>query len=70
MAAEMSDDEYRAKVVEVALLMGQAAKILNELIQGSLDTDDAKLKENVEAIHPEVDQLALKLHFALGQDPG
>ena len=69
MAAEMADDEYRAKVAEVAGLMGQAAKILNELIQGSLDTDDAKLKGNVEAIHPEVDQLAFKLHFALGQDP-
>jgi hypothetical protein len=69
MAAEMADDKYRSRAAEAANLMGQAAKILDDLIQGPLDTDDAKLKANVEAIHPEVDQLAFKLGFAVRQNP-
>lgn len=67
MAAEMVGNEYREKATEAAGLMGQAAKILDGLIQGPPDTDDAKLKGNVEAIHSEVDQLAFKLEFALQQ---
>jgi hypothetical protein len=67
MAADVAGDEYREKAAEAAGLMSQAARILNELVQGTLDTDDAKLKGNVEAIHPEVDQLAFKLAFALRQ---
>jgi len=69
MAADVAGDEYREKAAEAAGLMSQAARILGGLVQGPLDTDDAKLKGNVEAIHPEVDQLAFKLAFVLRQDP-
>jgi hypothetical protein len=71
MAADIVDDEpeYRSQAAEAAKLVNQATQILSRLSQGIPETDDTKLKGNVEAIYPELDKLAFKLTFALRQDP-
>lgn len=62
-------DEYRNTVAEVVKHLQNATRLLDSLVQGSADTSDIKLKGNVEAIYPEVDQLATKLYFVLKQNP-
>jgi hypothetical protein len=70
MAARITAaDEYREKVVEAAKLLDQANRLMDRLVQGELDTQDQRLKNNIEVFQRELDGLSTKIQFALRQGP-
>jgi hypothetical protein len=61
--------EYRNKTLEIIELLQEADKKMDQLMQGSFETEDKRLGDNMKTLWQELGDIVFKAKFMLLQGP-